>query len=457
MAVDYSVSTKYSLSMHANTRPAGCSHFNVKEFACHDGSDTVYINPKLPPKLDQIWNWFAKLSSNSVCLITINSGYRTESYNKKVGGATQSQHLTGSAADIVVTIQNTTGAMVKVAPADVYKAAVAIGFGGAIVYDTFTHVDVRASTYHSQGSGSTSSTGTFSTELNDDSPNDTFNIYDEKYTAARNLLSPSDYERRYGISVYDANQPLIKFSTAQGVDETNALLALKKYAKYIFYMLNSALDVATITLPGAPWIRPGVNVWIDPIGIDKIYYVNRVQHTGSAASNSINTTLSLSFGRDRVKFLDGRVNFGSLKQPTEDIDNVFVNNFYQTLSSFGSTLKKGDYARIRDKMFKFYQGDGGEVIQALGNEHFKYFYGKSNTDGKQEIKKKANSGKSSFSRTSMHQEFSSIADIQDALNTMYAGAPSVVKTRCSNLSRVLREADAYILTHYESEMMYNSD
>ena len=66
--------------------------------------------------------------------ITINSGYRTPSYNTAIGGAKYSQHIEGTAADIV--IENHT-------PEEVFKLAEYVGFNGRGLYDNFVHVDVR--------------------------------------------------------------------------------------------------------------------------------------------------------------------------------------------------------------------------------------------------------------------------------------------------------------------------
>ena len=53
------------------------------------------INSELVTLLQRIRDHFG-------AAVTINSGYRTESYNKQVGGAPSSQHCLGAAADIVV-------------------------------------------------------------------------------------------------------------------------------------------------------------------------------------------------------------------------------------------------------------------------------------------------------------------------------------------------------------------
>ena len=106
-------------------------NFKVKEFACNDGSDTVLISDDLVDLLQKIRDHFG-------VAVTINSGYRTSTYNKKVGGATNSQHVKGTAADIVVK---------GVDPLTVaqYSEHLMPDSGGIGVYQTFTHVDVRTS------------------------------------------------------------------------------------------------------------------------------------------------------------------------------------------------------------------------------------------------------------------------------------------------------------------------
>lgn len=112
------------------------SSFKVREFACNDGSDVILIHPDLPSVLQNIRNQFGKP-------IIINSGYRTPEYNKKVGGATRSQHCYGTAVDIVVD---------GVSPASVAaaaeKALKEMDYPGGIgLYKSFVHVDVRSKRY----------------------------------------------------------------------------------------------------------------------------------------------------------------------------------------------------------------------------------------------------------------------------------------------------------------------
>ena len=69
--------------------------------------------------------------------LIINSGFRCENHNKKVGGAPNSQHLIGKAVD--VSTKTLTGEQKHRLLTSVFKN----GFKGVGVYSTFIHVDVR--------------------------------------------------------------------------------------------------------------------------------------------------------------------------------------------------------------------------------------------------------------------------------------------------------------------------
>lgn len=102
-------------------------NFKLREFQCKDGNYEVRLDSQLLEKLQALRDRIDRP-------IIINSGYRTKSYNKLVGGSPNSQHLLGRAADISVATMN---------PREIAIIAEEIGFGGIGVYNTFVHVDVR--------------------------------------------------------------------------------------------------------------------------------------------------------------------------------------------------------------------------------------------------------------------------------------------------------------------------
>ena len=119
----------YSLAKDGEVRLA--ENFLVGEFRCKDGSDAILISGELVDLLQKIRDHFGRA-------VAIHSAYRTESYNRKVGGATGSQHKLGTAADISIA---------GVSPLEIARYAESLQptCGGIGVYAAFTHVDVRDS------------------------------------------------------------------------------------------------------------------------------------------------------------------------------------------------------------------------------------------------------------------------------------------------------------------------
>lgn len=108
-------------------------HFKVKEFACQDGSQVVFIDDYLVSILDILRNQVGKP-------VHINSGYRTPTRNKAVGGAKYSYHMRGMAADIRVngiSPKELANKLNKIVPEEC----------GIIVYNNWVHFDTRTKKY----------------------------------------------------------------------------------------------------------------------------------------------------------------------------------------------------------------------------------------------------------------------------------------------------------------------
>lgn len=105
-------------------------NFNLKEFLKpgHKLPGEVYLNniTNLAHRLQVVRDIIGKP-------IKITSGYRTISHNQSVGGAPNSYHLYGMAADIVVDGLS----------ARELQKLLKNWSGGMGCYDTFTHLDIR--------------------------------------------------------------------------------------------------------------------------------------------------------------------------------------------------------------------------------------------------------------------------------------------------------------------------
>ena len=118
----------YSLATEGEVKLS--EHFKVREFACKDGTDPVFVSDTLVGILEAIRLHFD-------APVYINSAYRTPQHNAKEGGVKTSQHTYGLAADIRVDGHT---------PAEVYAVADSMlgEHGGVGIYDTFVHVDTRS-------------------------------------------------------------------------------------------------------------------------------------------------------------------------------------------------------------------------------------------------------------------------------------------------------------------------
>lgn len=117
-------------SLKADGEKQVSKNFKVKEFRCKDGSDTILID------VDFVNDKLQKIRDHFKVPVTINSAYRTESYNKKVGGASKSYHMKGQAFDIVVK-----GISAK--DVALYAETLLKNTGGIGVYSNFIHIDSR--------------------------------------------------------------------------------------------------------------------------------------------------------------------------------------------------------------------------------------------------------------------------------------------------------------------------
>lgn len=106
-------------------------NFGLWEFHCRC-CQTVKIDKKLVDKLQA-------LRDKVGVPLVITSGYRCPSHNKAEGGAPNSYHVKGMAADVVVP-EGSTGE-------ELAQAAKELGFTGIGVYSSFVHMDVRPGRY----------------------------------------------------------------------------------------------------------------------------------------------------------------------------------------------------------------------------------------------------------------------------------------------------------------------
>ena len=113
------------------------TNFNLDEFASADGTAP---SGEVLKNLTELAKNLEVLRKHIGQPIRVTSGFRSREHNKKIGGATNSFHVLGMAADIQVS---------KMTPEQVAKAIellIAEGKmkeGGLGIYRTWVHYDVR--------------------------------------------------------------------------------------------------------------------------------------------------------------------------------------------------------------------------------------------------------------------------------------------------------------------------
>ena len=119
------------------------ANFSVSEFGCHDGTA---VPARYMPNLRRlVRNLEVLRAAFGGASIHVNSGYRSPTYNHRVGGASNSQHLYAAASDIVVA--GKTPRQVKNKIEELIRAG-QMEDGGVGLYSSFVHYDVRG--YHAR-------------------------------------------------------------------------------------------------------------------------------------------------------------------------------------------------------------------------------------------------------------------------------------------------------------------
>lgn len=111
--------------------------FSSKEFSCNDGTA---VPPQYHRNMYELAKNLQVLRDKLGKPIIINSAYRTPQHNKKIGGVSNSQHLTASASDIRV------AGMTSKEVHDTILQLIKEGKmhnGGLGLYNSFVHYDIR--------------------------------------------------------------------------------------------------------------------------------------------------------------------------------------------------------------------------------------------------------------------------------------------------------------------------
>jgi len=118
------------------------------------------------------------------------------------------------------------------------------------------------------------------------------------------LVAMSDNEKRFGVNILEVQQPYIRiplYSETIGNTQHAAYTMLARYTQYLYNSINANTNNAALSMISAPWLRLGQNLWFDPVGVSRVYYITAINHTGGP--QGITTSVSLSDGRTKEDYI----------------------------------------------------------------------------------------------------------------------------------------------------------
>ena len=210
------------------------TNFSSSEFDCHGSGccSSTLVDDQLVTYLQQIREHFGKP-------VNVSSGYRCATHNKNVGGATNSRHAKGQAADIYIT---------GVEPAEIAKYAESIGILGIGLYETnsdgfFVHVDTRTtkSFWYGQNEASRSTFG--GTTVATNTKIDTSAIKD----VAADPKVIWDYFKAKGLNDYGIAGLMGNLYAESGLKPTNLQNTYEKKLGYTDAEYTAAVDQGKYT------------------------------------------------------------------------------------------------------------------------------------------------------------------------------------------------------------------
>lgn len=119
--------------------PEPSAHLSWAELACNDG--TPYPTAFRTTRLPELVRAFERIRELCGFPLIVNSAYRTEAYNRRIGGAKASQHIEGRALDLCPVKGGAKGLeALRKAAQQARAEGLLRGIG---IYSGFVHVDTR--------------------------------------------------------------------------------------------------------------------------------------------------------------------------------------------------------------------------------------------------------------------------------------------------------------------------
>lgn len=121
------------------------AHLSWHELSCHDASRTPYPIAWRESRAVSLAAVFEQLRELAGVPLLVLSAYRTQEWNRRVGGAPGSQHVQGRALDLVAARPVTVTTLVRLAHEIAMRPGSKLRGLGFYPIKGFVHIDIRES------------------------------------------------------------------------------------------------------------------------------------------------------------------------------------------------------------------------------------------------------------------------------------------------------------------------
>lgn len=258
--------------------------------------------------------------------------------------------------------------------------------------------------------------------------------------------NPTDIEMLYGMRIMEEVQPLIKFDSTRYRND-QVLNMITNYSAFRYKTQNASVNTMSLTLIPMPWLKPGLNLWVDPTGLDEVYYISNVSHVGSPGG--VFTNLYLTMGRDASTFFNGNGAegaFGTIKAGGTYGSNMFMSKdkaavgddfagSYENLVMIRSYADANGYKALTEKMINF-KTYGMKSYNIEDDPFMRDLFAPDSNDYVGANKSAANQSATRMSGLSFKAEMTE-AEIQNSLTAVFSNtASSYVQLRALDISKI---------------------
>jgi murein DD-endopeptidase MepM/ murein hydrolase activator NlpD len=235
---------------------------------------------------------------------------------------------------------------------------------------------------------------------------------------ANKSVTDNAQEQEAIVEIFDNQEDAVGIGQ-NNRDQIESLL--NRFARYTMALFRGKAHMLNInTVVPLPFIRPGMNVWVEPSRFNKVSYVTGISHQGAYREGVI-TTLRTEYVRDSDSY--------------DSVDaKIFLEDERKNVSSqFGTVISKGQMGAVISELSKLHNTDvdSDPAKEAYLFQTLQKYYGSNN----------ANAQSSNWSGEYNENE------IVSKIRAIYSAGdvPGVIVDRKKEIARAFRQAETFFM------------